>query len=72
MPNMKALGRVVSDKKIFKNCMLKTYFFTRDLFMQPIRTIKTILVRDHPGTISVQFGLIPISGLKNTFEVVLV
>jgi len=25
---MKALGLVVSDKKIFKNCILKTYFLT--------------------------------------------
>jgi len=28
MPNMKSLGFVVSDKKIFENCILKTYFFT--------------------------------------------
>ena len=26
--NMKALGLVVSDKKIFENCILKTYFLT--------------------------------------------
>ena len=26
--NMKALGLVVSDKKFFKNCILKTYFLT--------------------------------------------
>jgi len=25
---MKALGFVVSDKKIFENCILKTYFLT--------------------------------------------
>jgi len=25
---MKALGLVVSDKKIFENCILKTYFLT--------------------------------------------
>jgi len=25
---MKALGLVVSDKKIFENCNLKTYFLT--------------------------------------------
>jgi len=30
--------------------------------MQPIRTIWTILVGDHQGTIPVQFGQIPISG----------
>jgi len=32
--------------------------------MQPIRTIWTIFVGDHPGTIPVQFGQIPISGSK--------
>jgi len=32
--------------------------------MQPIRTIWTIFVRDHPGTIPVQFGQIPISGSR--------
>ena len=26
--SMKALGLVVSDKKIFENCILKTYFLT--------------------------------------------
>ena len=28
IPNMKALGLVVLDKKIFKNCILKTYLLT--------------------------------------------
>jgi len=32
--------------------------------MQSIRTIWTIFVGDHPGTIPVQFGQIPISGLR--------
>jgi len=32
--------------------------------MQPIRTIWTILVGDHPGTIPVQFGQILISGSR--------
>ena len=61
---MKALGLVVSDEKIFENCNLKTYFLTRDLLMQPIRTIWTILVGDHPGTIPVEFGQITISGSR--------
>jgi len=28
IPNMKALGLVVLDKKIFENCILNTYFLT--------------------------------------------
>jgi len=32
--------------------------------MQPIRTIWTILVKDHQGTIPVEFGHIPISGSR--------
>jgi len=32
--------------------------------MQPIRTIWTILVGDHPGIIPVEFGQIPISSLR--------
>jgi len=59
------MGLVVSDKKIFKNCILKTYFWPCDLLMQPIRTIWTILEGDHAGTIPVKFGKIPISGSKD-------
>ena len=32
--------------------------------MQPITTIWTILVAEHPGTIAVEFGQIPISGSR--------
>jgi len=32
--------------------------------MQSIRTISTILVGDHPGTIPVEFGQITISGSR--------
>jgi len=32
--------------------------------MQLIRTIWTILVEDHPGTIPVEFDQIPISGSR--------
>jgi len=32
--------------------------------MQPIRTILTILVGDHPESIPVEFGQIPISGSR--------
>ena len=61
---MKALGLVLPDKKIFENCILETYFWPRDLHMQPIRTIWTILVGDQPGTIPVEFGQITISGSR--------
>jgi len=54
---MKALGLVVSDKKIFES-------LPRDLPMQPIITIWTFLVEDYPGTIPVEFGQITISGSK--------
>ena len=47
---------VVSDKKIFESCILKTYFLTRYLLMQQIRTIWTILVEDYLGTIPIEFG----------------
>ena len=32
--------------------------------MQPIRTIRVIVVEDYPGTIPVEFGQIPISGSR--------
>jgi len=49
-------------KKIFGYCILKTYFvLPHDLKMQPIRTIWTIFVGDHPGTIPFEFGHISIS-----------
>jgi len=59
-----ALGLVVSDKKIFENCILKTYFWPRDLLMQPITIIWTTLEGDHPGTIPVEFNQITISGSR--------
>jgi len=40
----------------------QTYFWPRDLHMQPIRTIWTTLVEDYPGTIPVEFGQITKSG----------
>ena len=43
----------------FENCILKTYFLTPDLFMQPIGSILTSLVGDHLWII----GQIDISGL---------
>jgi len=61
---MKAMDVVVSDKMIIESCILKNYFWRRDLLMQPIRTIWTIFLGDHPGTIPVQFGQIPISGSR--------
>ena len=57
---MKALGLVVSDKKIFESFILKTYLLT------PWPTYATNCNGfnnfDHPGIIPVKFGRIPISG----------
>ena len=61
---MKALGLVVSDKKNFENCSLKTYFWPRDLLMQPTGTIWTTLVKEHLRIIPVKFGQNPMSGFK--------
>jgi len=60
---MKALGLVVSDKNIFENCILKTFFLT-PWPTSATRTIWTILVGDHPGTIPVEFSQITISGSR--------
>jgi len=64
MPNMKALGLVVSDKKIFENCILKTYFLPFDRLMQPFRTIWTSAVGNHTVTIPVKFSQNPTSGFR--------
>jgi len=42
----------------------KPTFWPRDLLMQPIRTIWTTLVGDHPGIIPVKFGQKPMSGFR--------
>jgi len=59
---MKALGLVVSDKKIFENCILKTW--PCDLLMQPTGKIWTALVGDHLGIIPVMFSKNPMSGCR--------
>jgi len=70
---MKALGLEISDKNIFEKCNLKTTFWPRDLHMQPIRTIWTILVGDHPGTIPVEFSQKPLAVQeKMSFELFLI
>jgi len=61
---MKALGLVVSDKKIFENCILKPIFWPCDLLMQPTGTIWTTLVGDYQGIIPVKFGQNPMSGFR--------
>ena len=61
---MKALGLVVSDKKIFESFILKPINWPRDLLMQPTGTVRTTLIGDHPGIIPVKFGQIPISGSR--------
>ena len=62
---MKALGLVVSDKKIFKKIAFgKPFFWPRDLLMQLIGTVLTTLVEDHLGIIPVKFGQNPISAFR--------
>jgi len=61
---MKALGLVVSDKKIFENYILKTYFLTPWPTYASNQNHLNILVGDHPGTIPVEFGQISISGSR--------
>jgi len=61
---MKALGIVVSDKKILKNAFWKPIFWPRDLLMQPTGTIWITLVEDHIGIIPVKFGPNPMSGFR--------
>jgi len=58
---MKGLDLVVLDKKIFENCILKT-FLTPWPILQPIGNVWTILVGYHKGLISIEFGQIPFSG----------
>ena len=62
---MKALGIVVLNKKIFENCILKTYFFTY-LYNQLQRFEKT-LVEEHPGIIPLKFGQTPMSGFREVY-----
>jgi len=61
---MKALGLVVSDKKIFESFILKPIYWPRDRLMQPLGTVLKTLIRGHPGILPVRFGQIPISGSR--------
>jgi len=61
---MNAQGILVLDKKILKNAFWKPFLWPRDLLMQPIRTIWTILIEDYTGTIPVEFDKLPISGSR--------
>ena len=56
IPNMKALGLVVSDKKIFESFILKPIYWPSNLLMQPTGTVWTTLIGDHPWVIPVKFG----------------
>jgi len=62
---MKALGLVVSDKKIFESFILKPIYWHGDQLMQPTGMVSTILIGVHPGIIPVKFGQIPISGSRD-------
>ena len=63
--NMKSLGFVVFDKKIFEKCILKTFFLPRDLLLQATTTVWTHLVGDYLGIIPLKFGQTPISGFRD-------
>jgi len=56
---MKALGLVVLDKKIFENCIMKTYFFTPTTGM-----VRTTLVEDHPRILPMKFCQNPMMGSR--------
>ena len=64
VPSMKSLGLVVSDKKSFENCSLKTYFLTPWPTYATNQNHLNILLGEHPGTIPVEFGHITISGSR--------
>jgi len=57
-------SRPFSFRQDLRNCILKTFLWPCDNLMQPIKTILAILVGDHPGTIPVEFGRIPISSSR--------
>jgi len=59
---MKALGHVVSDKKIFESFISKTYLLTPWPTYATNQNHLNSLVGDHSGTIPVEFGQITISG----------
>jgi len=62
---MKALSLAVSDKKIFENCILKTFFLPHGLLMQPTETVLTTLIGDHPRIIPMKFGQNPMRGFRD-------
>jgi len=64
MPNMKALGLVVSDKKTFENCILKTYFLTLWPTYATNWNGLNNVVGEHKGIIPVKFGQNPMSDFR--------
>jgi len=50
------------DKKMFENCILKTYFWSLSYISNQS------VVGEHPGTIPVEFGQITISGSREDFR----
>ena len=61
IPIIKALGDVVSDKKIFKVFILKIYFSLCDLDMQRTETIWTTIKEGHIRNIPAKFSPNPAS-----------
>ena len=63
MQNIKALGFVVSEKKIFKSFHLKIYFSLCGLYMPWTETIWTILQKGYIRNFPTKFSKIPASSL---------
>jgi len=61
---MKVLGLVVSDKKIFENCILKTYFLTPSPTYATNQNHLNNFGRVYPGVIPLNFGQNPMSGFR--------
>ena len=64
MPNMKAVGLVVSDKKIFESFILKTYLLTPWPTYATNWNSKNNFGSGHPVIIPVKFGQNPMSGFR--------
>jgi len=62
---MKAVGLVVSEKKIFGTCILKTYILTPwPTYAMNLKRLEN-LINNKTGIIPVKFGEVRISGSRD-------